>query len=115
MKMPYETTVDYSCGACKARGVKLWRSVHGCKMDGHELLCAACVAPPGTFVDDDGKGVNEHAKAFGDPDCFLKRPTVCVGRGLPAIPVDDTFYGHTSVPPEGFEWWRTLPTYGSQP
>lgn len=113
MKMPYETTVDYSCGACKARGVKLWRGVHGCKMDGHELLCAACVAPPGTFVDDDGKRVNEYTGLFntGLPD----RPTVCVGRGLPAIPVDDTFYGHTSVPPEGFEWWRTLPTYGSQP
>ncbi len=108
MNMPYETTVDYTCGACKARGVKLWRGVHGCKMDGHELLCAACVAPPGTFVDDDGKGVNEYDKP-GD------RMSTQVGCGLPAIPVDDTYYGHTSVPPEGFQWWSALPTYGSQP
>ena len=105
MDMPYETTIDYSCGRCKQRGIKLWRGVHGCKLEGlYELLCAACLAPSG--------GVDEDGKAF---DYMLGRRTDQVGDGLPAVPSGDSYYGYTSVPPKGLAWWETPPTAKREP
>lgn len=97
--MPFETTVDYVCGKCRLRGVKLWRGIHGCTIDGHELLCAKCLAP-NTKVDDEGKCHHKYG-IFTDQ----------VENGLPAVPVQDTFYGYSSVPAEGVRWWKNLPTY----
>jgi hypothetical protein len=98
-KAPF--TVVYTCGKCKVNGVKLWRGVHGCSDDdGNTLLCARCLSPKAR-VDNDGRV---------DSDSF-QRKTDQVEGWLPAVPVDDTFWGYTSVPTADLRWWRGLPTY----
>lgn len=95
-------TVDYHCHKCKAREVKLWRGVHGCSdKDGHDLLCATCLAP-GITVDDNGKW---------DEPGESGMHTDQVKGWLPAIPVGDTYWGYSSVPSQDVEWWIKLPTY----
>lgn len=99
-------TVDYRCGKCHVSGVKLWRGVHGCKSkEGHELLCAYCLAPDVL--------VSAIGKAAIDPcdDAVPMSPSDQVRGWLPAVPVDDTFWGYTSVPAADVSWWRALPTY----
>lgn len=92
-------TVNYRCGKCKSTDVKLWRGVHGCAdKDGNELLCARCLAP-NVEVDASGKAPSDYGRSDQ------------VGGWLPAVPVDDTFWGYSSVPSQDLEWWLTLPTY----
>lgn len=51
-------------------------------------------------------------------DAFGKRTdrhgmqTDTIGWRVPAVPTEDgtAFYGYTSVPADGCEWWRRLPT-----
>lgn len=93
-------TVDYRCSKCKAEGIKLWRDYNTCA-DYIELKCAVCLAPE-EKVDDQGK-VNY--KDFGKTDQLKGH--------VPAIPVDDTYWGYTSVPSQDVEWWIALPTYKS--
>lgn len=99
-KSPF--TADYRCGKCKREGLKLWRGVHGrADKDGNELLCAACLAP--------GEVINEEGRSYRDASVGGRTDQV---RGwLPAIPVDDTYWGYSSVPSQDVDWWRTLPTY----
>lgn len=93
-KAPF--TVEYRCGRCKAKGLKLWRGVHGCDFaDGSKLLCAACLVP-GETVDDDGRAPCE---------LLHGQKTDQVGK------VDDTFWGYSSVPTADVRWWKALPTY----
>lgn len=100
-KSPF--TVDYRCGSCGAADVKLWRGVHGCKSnDGHELLCARCLAPPGVTVGDDGRA---------PCDMLRGQKSGQINGWLPAVPVGDTYWGYTSVPSQDADWWRALPTY----
>lgn len=102
MKMPFETTIDYTCGKCGLHGVKLWRGFHGWKFeDKYDLLCAKCVAPQGVHVNEKGKAMCGELQIYSDQ----------VGGGLPAVPVDSTYYGYTSIPDEGVTWWVGLPTY----
>ncbi len=90
---------DYRCSKCKAEGLKLWRGVHGATdKDGNVLLCAACLAP-GVVVDDQGRYESKYGK------------TDQVNGWLPAVPIDDTFWGYTSVPEEEVAWWKALSTY----
>lgn len=101
-KSPF--TIDYHCHKCKAKGVKLWRGVHGCEdADGNELLCASCLAPD-IKVSDKGKA---HDESIGFE-------TDQIRGWLPAVPVDDTYWGYSSVPSQDVEWWVGLPTYLSK-
>jgi hypothetical protein len=94
-------TIDYHCHKCKTKNVKLWRGVHGCAdKNGHELLCATCLAP-GIPVNKDGR--------WRDPDMQIE--TDQVKGWLPAVPVGDTYWGYSSVPSQDLEWWLSLPTY----
>lgn len=98
-KSPF--TVDYTCQKCKAKGLKLWRGVHNCgDDDGNELLCASCLAP--------GLEVSEKGKAKDESVGF---ETDQIRGWLPAVPVDDTYWGYSSVPSQDVEWWKGLPTY----
>ena len=107
-KAPF--TVDYRCGKCGAEGLKLWRGVHGCKSkEGHELLCAKCLAPD-LVVDDQGKAPSDPAKDANGRLIPLQDSDQVAG-WLPAVPVDDTFWGYTSVPTADVRWWKALPTY----
>jgi len=97
-------TVDYHCHKCKARDVKLWRGVHGCADDeGNELLCASCLAP--------GIEVSSEGKASWKMDGMSERDSDQINGWLPAVPVDDTYWGYSSVPSQDVEWWVALPTY----
>ena len=95
-------TVDYHCSKCKAKGVKLWRQSHTFA-DYIELLCATCLAPD-IKVSDKGKAKDESIGFETDQ----------INGRLPAIPVDDTYWGYSSVPSQDVEWWIGLPTYPSK-
>jgi hypothetical protein len=91
-------TVEYVCSRCEATGVKLWRKANGAD---DVLFCAECGKADQKLtgeVDDDGR----HDGRYGKTDQL--------GDLLPAVPIDDTFWGYTSVPDDGVEWWRALPT-----
>jgi hypothetical protein len=96
----------YKC-KCGKGGVKLWRLPHFAR---NELRCAACACA------DEGMD----ASAVGD-DGRTEWPggihTDCVGSWIPAVPVSGdepfSFWGYTSVPQAGVEWWHFLPTQSS--
>lgn len=97
-------TVDYHCHKCKERGVKLWRGVHGCAdEDGNKLLCASCLAP-------DVK-VSDEGRASWKLDGMSETDSDQINGWLPAVPVDNTYWGYSSVPSQDVEWWQNLPTY----
>jgi hypothetical protein len=83
-------TSAYRCSKCNATGVKLWRQFNAF-LDHIELLCAPCAE------EDQDK---EWDPAKGDQ----------IGRYVPAVPTidGDTYWGYTSVPPEGVKWWHSL-------
>jgi hypothetical protein len=94
-------TVNYQCSKCKQKGVKLWRDYQTCA-DYCELECATCLAPD-IKVDDEGM---HEKKDFGRSDQLNGK--------VPAIPVDDTYWGYSSVPSQDVEWWKSLSTYPSK-
>lgn len=80
---------DYTCATCKAHGVKLWRESHAF-LDSMTLACAECCAKEGHPVD------------LSESDQTMRR--------VPAVPtLDGSYWGYTSVPPEGCAWWKALP------
>jgi len=103
----YHGTVppDYKCDDCGATGVKLWRKSHTFA-DYTQLLCAKCTGKLQkediSTLDEDGMIISS-IKGIGKTDN--------IGWYVPAIPVpgDDTYWGYTSVPPDGATWWRKLP------
>lgn len=96
---------DYSCGQCGARDCKLWREYNAFYRP-KALRCAMCAAASTgediSDIDADGRRkstVIEIAR------------TDQIGYYIPAVPTDDgTFWGYTSVPQDGVEWWKRLPT-----
>lgn len=103
-KSPY--TVKYQCDKCNQEGVKLWRGVHGCADEnGHELLCATCLAPD-VKVGPDGK-----AQSLPNNGSTFIHTTDQINGWLPAVPTDNTFWGYSSIPSQDVEWWQALPTY----
>jgi len=75
----------YRCGKCDLRGVKLWRESHSSHVD---LRCAACAGATDDLADSDQ-----------------------IGCHVPAVPDEDgkSWWGYTSVPQAGCEWWARLP------
>lgn len=99
-KAPY--TVCYQCAVCGATGRKLWRATH--VFASHVTLkCASCLAPE-AVVDDDGMVMQD------DPIDETDK-TDQVNGYVPAVPVEDTFWGYASVPSVDVRWWKALPTY----
>lgn len=100
------TRIDYVCSECGVHTVKLWREIHSGKV----LRCVECackhVGIDAQKVTPEGKYDNEET---GWCDQLYSSKT---GRNLlPAVPDDTwtTFWGYTSVPPDGCAWWRYLP------
>lgn len=104
---------NYKCNACKVHGVKLWREY---QTFSPQLLCAECaikdqttgsttiskLAAKGTIVvDADGMHLDE----YGDRSDQI-------GWYVPAVPDEEGvgYWGYTSVPQAGVEWWKQLPT-----
>lgn len=96
------TPTNYYCRECKAAGLKLWRE-YNTFLDHQTFFCAACAMrnqeKPGE-VGPDGKREEDG------------RRTDQIGWLIPAVPTEDgsSFWGYTSVPQAGCDWWYRLPT-----
>lgn len=94
---------SYRCSKCARHGCKLWRE-YQTFADHTLLLCCDCAGRAEriklTDIDAEGYRVGKYGR------------TDQIGWFVPAVPTveGDTFWGYTSVPPEGCEWWRRLPT-----
>lgn len=95
---------DYKCLQCGATNCKLWRE-YNTFLDHQRLLCAPCAGADQkkdvSNIDTDGKIPLEHLWK-----------TDQIGWMVPAVPTEecDTYWGYTSVPQAGCEWWRKLPS-----
>ena len=107
-----EVPLGYKCGKCGVSGVKLWRD-YQTFLEHQRLLCSDCAVKDQEedyVVGADGK----HADYVTDGD---GKRTHC-GRSdqiawlVPAVPTEegDTFWGYTSAPQPGCDWWGRLPT-----
>lgn len=81
----------YVCGKCGARGVRLFRR-YNTFLDSQFFTCRAC-----SEAHQDAKWDGAHP--------------ACVGWLVLAVPTPDgeTFWGYTSVPQAGLDWWFALP------
>lgn len=77
--------VNYECSACGVSGVRLWRTTYSSHI---RLLCRHDAE------------VDQHTSLLEGIDH--------IGDMVPAVPIDDTFWGYTSVPQEGVDWWYGL-------
>lgn len=92
----------YTCTVCNAAGVKLWRE-YNTFLDHQVLRCVTCAEK------NQGKAIGEHIDQIGwlvpaVPTNFdnIEAPSF-------TLPEGSTFWGYTSVPPEGIAWWSNLP------
>jgi hypothetical protein len=96
----------YVCTECSAHGCKLWRQYQTCA-DSISLLCANCALKrnnlEGVTIDDSGKHRDSEALFATDN----------IGWLVPAVPTEDgvTYFGYTSAPQDGVDWWVALPSY----
>jgi hypothetical protein len=100
---PLKISFDgYVCSKCGASGVKLWR--HQTFLDHVDLMCAKCA---GEKTGVDTTGITDDGKVLGTHEMM----TDTFGFMVPAVPTyDGTFWGYTSVPQDGVNWWRGLPS-----
>lgn len=99
----------YRCTECGAHGCKLWRQYQTCA-DYIALMCCDC----------GGKNQKHDVSAIDDGGLTIsvaKYPSDTIGWLVPAIPTEegDTFWGYTSVPQPGVDWWKRLPTRAVRP
>lgn len=92
----------YMCSNCGVTGCKLWRQ-YQTFAEHIKLLCGPCA-----LVDQKEDGVID---ARGFKTGSHGRPSDSIGWLVPAVPTEDgnTFWGYTSVPQSGVDWWRALP------
>lgn len=93
------TPPEYKCSLCGKTGVKLWRPYQTMCPD---LFCAECAAK------DQGKDISTmDAKGLRHDG---RVPTDTIGWLVPAVPDEEGtgYWGYTSVPAEGVEWWQAL-------
>jgi hypothetical protein len=85
-----EIPESYKCKECGASGVRLFRE-YQTFADYITLRCTVCALANQKMTEQDG-------------------PHSC-GWLVAAVPTEenDTFWGYTSVPLEGVEWWNNLP------
>ena len=81
---------SYKCKVCGKTGVKLWRPYQSFCV---KLQCVDC-AEKAEKKKLDLKN--------GDQIGWLIPAVPCVGE-------PDTYWGYTSVPPDGVQWWKDLP------
>jgi hypothetical protein len=128
----------YCCTECGATGVKLWRE-YNTFLDHQQLYCFACACKDqkkeGLVPTENGKSLYTgevfhfyHAPGMRDDEghsydpekgrpedadrVWEHRDRHCsIGWLVPAVPTveGDTFWGYTSIPQEGCEWWYRIP------
>lgn len=92
------TPKDYVCESCGATGVKLWRDYQS--ISPNRGKCS---------VQEQKKDYSPNAQGY-----VMSKygRTDQIGWKVPAIPTEegDAYWGYGTVPQEGANWWRTLPT-----
>lgn len=129
---------DYVCGECGASGIKLWRE-YQTFLDNQSLRCLTCACREQDKVrtpTEDGCSLytdkihHWYRTAEMEPDWWTgydpkegppsntietktqRERTDQIGWRVPAVPTEDgTYWGYTSVPTPGVDWWRKLPTF----
>jgi hypothetical protein len=89
----------YTCQGCRARGVRLWRSVVRSKAeDPSPLLCTACAE-------------KRTCRPVPDYTRFLREGPDVWRDFMPAWPIAGTtsHWGTKTVPDEVRAWWQSLP------
>jgi hypothetical protein len=94
--------MDYKCKVCKSEGLKLWREY--CTF-GISLLCAACVCKEQKIDEKsfDGDGLRKTSYGTKTDQANCRVPAV--------FDKDGSCWGYTSVPLDGYNKWKKLPTY----
>jgi hypothetical protein len=85
----HEIPPEYRCDTCDAGAVRLWRD-YQTFAESTRLLCQSCAER------DQGKPISPNSDQ--------------IGWMVPAVPTEDgyTFWGYTSVPLAGVDWWKSL-------
>ena len=96
-----ETPADYKCEQCGATNCKLWREYQTFHVS---LMCVLCTAKSQdrsiTSMDEKGMRLVEGHR------------TDQIGWMVPAVPGGNgTYWGYSSVPQDGCDWWAGLPTF----
>ncbi len=95
---------NYHCHECKVTGVKLWRE-YQTFLDRQTLLCVTCA----------GKEQKKDVSTADDRGCITGEmgKTDQIGDRIPAVLTEEntTFWGYTSVPDAGVNYWKRLPTF----
>lgn len=123
----------YRCTTCGRSGCKLWRE-YNTFLDHQTFECCDCAGKSQkkdvSGIDDRGRIESlyeltprqRRARARRDtrgrrgarpvPAAEAHGRTDTIGWRVPAVPTEDgsTFWGYTSVPQPGVEWWHRLPT-----
>lgn len=86
----------YRCFKCGARRCKLWRQYQALA-ENIDLLCITC-------AERDQKEKHNSEKLD------------TIGWLVAAVPTEDsdTFWGFTSIPQDGCDWWDNLPTHSGK-
>lgn len=98
----------YRCSDCGVTGCKLWRPAN---MD--YLRCCDCAANAQSAPDGKLIASVKQIDSRGRIKCAgMAARTDNIGWLVPAVPCEDgeSYWGYTSVPQAGVEWWRALPT-----
>ena len=104
-----EVPETYKCQICGATHVKLWRQ-YQTSVECNTLICASCLSkmhkekgftPKFVPTKYGGRWTNRYGQQRSDS----------IGSYVPAVPTEenDTFWGYTSVPQAGCQWWNGLP------
>ncbi len=127
---------NYICGECGVTGVKLWRD-YNTFMDAQTLRCMVCACreqKKSREPTEDGRSLYAHDdhvyRTSAEPEQWLvydpekgvptdaietkvfSMRTDQIGWRVPAVPTEDgkSYWGYTSVPQPGCDWWGSLPT-----
>lgn len=109
-----KTPASYACTTCGRNGVKLWRD-YQTFLNHQTLSCVDCACaaqnPPIDSALIDETGSHDHVFTDNDDKTVNLGPTDTIGWLVPAVPTaeNDTFWGYTSVPQNGCDWWDRLP------
>lgn len=89
---------NYRCNGCGAHGVRLYRE-YQTFLDHQTLLCTQCT-------------LKDQKLTVADPYVDITKARA-IGWRVPAVPTQDgeTYWGYTSCPEEGVQWWRSLPIH----
>lgn len=95
------TPEGYVCKDCGAKGVRLYRE-YNTFLEYQHLSCRACAR----------QRFPEYCTPEKDAQRLLHSPEEhSIGGVVAAVPTEDgsTYWGFTSVPQPGVEWWNNLP------